>query len=128
MPGSFDPREYGFDDSWCRSRRAAEQEQGRANYLVMGSKQMHLSMCREVSGKAKALGARIDFAKNDAGELVIYEGDARKVSGEKGRGQVALKPLMEFYRVKFGPFRKLYMEASDMDGEAIRFTPTGERE
>ena len=41
--------------------------------------------------------------------------------------QVALKPYMEFYRVKFGPFRRLYMEASDMDG-AIRFTPTGERE
>ena len=128
----YDLKANGFDDSPCvesRARKSAEQDRDylKTSNIGRSDHPFYLSLCKDSKEALMALGERFDFAINrDTGALALYSGTARKLTGANARGQVALCQLREFYRVKYAPFKKLYMEMELHDGVAV-FTPSGEK-
>lgn len=129
----YDLKAHGFDDSLCRIHpKINKEDEGRdflrTSHLDKDNCPFYLSLCRESKDAVRKLGTRLDFAINrETGAIALYSGKARKLTDSNKRGTVSLVPLREYYRVKYAPFTRLYMNLELHDGVAI-LTPSGEKQ
>lgn len=135
----FNPELFGFDASYCR--RTKGNPNAARDYLLIakndGREQLQLSLSRETSVMVEEMfGDSVNFATNKKGEIVLWEGQGRKLSSPKGlkcgnrtRTTISMGLLTVDYITSFGKFKRLYLTPSIYaNGLAILFKPTGERD
>ena len=110
----FNPRDYGFDDRYCkRSNGSANRSQNQKSWMYSKSDSKTLCLKFPPSiGKqiTQLLGERVDFCPDKQGRILIWRGQSRKVSHnlhDGGKWSISMDMAYDEYITYMGKFSRL---------------------